>query len=348
MSTYSIPITGPSPRLAMLRALALKTARRTGELLATVRVVLTRSRQLVRAAATTVLGAIGSDTGYQLARHGVRALARVAVTAARAVGRAIGRATRTVGRLLRAGISLISPAAAAIAEQAVHQYLTVPLTVAATTASSWVRDAAQVLWELTDTALVRTTTVRSAQIAAATLAVHSLTQGLAATKVVQAVPALMDIVVTLTNPAKALLLVGVAFTTALGVAAFRLLDDGHWPDPQDPHSATEFVTTEAEAPQLLAEPRTTGRAVHDLERIAAQVNIEVTPDGSVLVHGIPCDLPEEIGLEVAHIAADAATARLEKVLLHRPIPNRDDRRLLTKTAREALRAEGRRKARAAA
>jgi hypothetical protein len=41
-----------------------------------------------------------------------------------------------------------------------------------------------------------------------------------------------------------------------------------------------------------------------------------------------------------------AEARLEKVLLHRPVPNRDDRRLLTKTAREAVRAEGRRLARA--
>jgi hypothetical protein len=50
---------------------------------------------------------------------------------------------------------------------------------------------------------------------------------------------------------------------------------------------------------------------------------------------------------VAKIAADAATARLEKVLLHRAIPNRDDRRLLTKSAREALRADGRREARAA-
>ena len=347
MSTYSIPITGPSPRLAMLRALALKTARRTGELLATVRVVLTRSRQLVRAAATTVLGAIGSDTGYQLARHGVRALARVAVTAARAVGRAIGRATRTVGRLLRAGISLISPAAAAIAEQAVHQYLTVPLTVAATTASSWVRDAAQVLWELTDgpgqdhhgaLRADRSRDARGAQphpgarchegrpsrprahghrgdpdqpgqgAAAGRRRVHHRTRS-------RCVPA----------PRRR------ALARPAGPAQrHRVRHDG------------------GRAPQLLAEPRTTGRAVHDLERIAAQVNIEVTPDGSVLVHGIPCDLPEEIGLEVAHIAADAATARLEKVLLHRPIPNRDDRRLLTKTAREALRAEGRRKARAAA
>ena len=54
-------------------------------------------------------------------------------------------------------------------------------------------------------------------------------------------------------------------------------------------------------------------------------------------------VPEEVGLEVAHIAGDAATARLEKILLHRPVLTRDDRRLLVKAAREALRAEGRRR-----
>ncbi|HEY5136594.1 MAG TPA: hypothetical protein VIJ41_12435 [Candidatus Nanopelagicales bacterium] len=87
---------------------------------------------------------------------------------------------------------------------------------------------------------------------------------------------------------------------------------------------------------------------YDLERIAAQVQVEVAADGSVLVHGVPGDLPEEVGLEVAHIAADAATARLEQILLHRSVLTRDDRRLLVKTAREALRAEGRRRARTAA
>jgi hypothetical protein len=66
----------------------------------------------------------------------------------------------------------------------------------------------------------------------------------------------------------------------------------------------------------------------------------------VLVHGIPGDLPDEVGLRVAKIAADAAAARLEKVLLHRAVPNRDDKRLLTKVAREAVRTQARRVAKA--
>jgi hypothetical protein len=58
-----------------------------------------------------------------------------------------------------------------------------------------------------------------------------------------------------------------------------------------------------------------------------------------LVHGIPDELPAEVGLQLAHVAAQAATARLEKILLRRPVPNRDDKRLLTKIAREAVRSQ---------
>ena len=77
----------------------------------------------------------------------------------------------------------------------------------------------------------------------------------------------------------------------------------------------------------------------NLPGIAAKLNVEVAPDGSVLVHGIPEELPAEVGLQVAQIAAQAATIRLERILLHRATPNRDDRRLLTKVAREAVRSQ---------
>jgi len=77
------------------------------------------------------------------------------------------------------------------------------------------------------------------------------------------------------------------------------------------------------------------------------VNVGVAPDGSVLVHGNPGELLDDVGLQVAKIAADAATARLEKVPLHRAVPNRDDKRLPPKTAREALRAHARKTAKRA-
>jgi hypothetical protein len=152
----------------------------------------------------------------------------------------------------------------------------------------------------------------------------------------------MEAVLFLTNPLRALTMVAAAFVAALGFAAFRLLDAADSPTPDESAQAAEpFV--DPGTPVLVAEPRIVRKPVYDLERIAAQVNVEVTPDGSVLVHGIPTELPDEVGHQVAKIAADAATARLAKVLLHRAVPTRDGRRLLTKSAREALPAEGRRR-----
>lgn len=74
-----------------------------------------------------------------------------------------------------------------------------------------------------------------------------------------------------------------------------------------------------------------------LREVAAHLNVEVTPDGSVVVHVIPDTLPDDVGLRVAEVAAKAATERLERIFMRKPFVNRDDRRLLTKVAREAVR-----------
>ena len=256
----------------------------------------------------------------------------------------LGRGLRFLGNQAHQAISVISPRTAAVIDDTVNTWIIEPLTKATTVATAWISNVAQAVWELSDTALVKTVTVRAAQAAGLVLAIHALTQGAAATKVVQTLPWLMDAVLTLTNPTKAITLVAAVFITALAVAGIRILDrttDG--PDPDEPAQAQEPLVDPA-TPTLVAEPRKATQPDYDLEQVAARVQVEVAADGSVLVHGIPSDLPEEVGLEVAHIAADAATARLEKILLHRPVLTRDDRRVLVKTAREALRAEGRRKA----
>jgi hypothetical protein len=147
---------------------------------------------------------------------------------------------------------------------------------------------------------------------------------------------MMEAVLTLTNPARALMIVTGAFLAALGFAAYRLLDRPQPPTPDEP-ARNDGSLLDPATPDPMVENRTITEPIYDLDRIAASLNVEVTPDGSVLVHGVPTDLPEDVGLHVAHVAADAATARLEKVLLHRAAPNRDDRRLLTKVAREAVR-----------
>jgi len=347
MSTYSIPVSGPDPRLAFLRALATKAAHRAGQFLATVKIVVTRGTQLVRAVSSTALAIIGSEAGYQLVRHAIRTVVTTTAKLVRAGARLLGRGLRFLGRIARKAISVVSPHAADVVSDAVTTWIVEPLAKAAKVVAEWITGVAQAVWELSDCSLVRTITIRAAQVAGLLLAVHSITRGAAAAKVVQALPWAMEAVLFLTNPLRALTMVAAAFVAALGFAAFRLLDRADSPNPDEPAQAVDPLVDPG-TPVLVAEQRRPVQPDYDLERIAAQVNVEVTPDGSVLVHGIPTELPEEIGHQVAKIAADAATARLEKVLLHRPVPNRDDRRLLVKAAREALRAEGRRRARAAA
>lgn len=63
----------------------------------------------------------------------------------------------------------------------------------------------------------------------------------------------------------------------------------------------------------------------------------------MVVAGLPQDLPPHLRGRVAGIAADAAITQLRRTLRHRPGPSRDDRRLFTKVAREALRSHARRR-----
>ena len=74
----------------------------------------------------------------------------------------------------------------------------------------------------------------------------------------------------------------------------------------------------------------------DLREVAAHLNVEVAQDGAVVVHGIPEGVQDEVGLRVAQVAAQAARARLERILLHKSSLSRDDRRLLTRVARQAV------------
>ena len=75
----------------------------------------------------------------------------------------------------------------------------------------------------------------------------------------------------------------------------------------------------------------------------SKVNVEIQRDGSVVVTGIPDSVPADLGQAVAEIALDAAMQHIHRTLPVRPNPSRDDRRLFTKTARDAIRAEAQRR-----
>jgi hypothetical protein len=78
--------------------------------------------------------------------------------------------------------------------------------------------------------------------------------------------------------------------------------------------------------------------------IAAKVNVEIQRDGSVVVTGILDTVPEDLGQVVAEIALEAAMRHIRRTLPVRPVPSSDDRRVLTKAARDAIRAEAQRRA----
>ncbi len=82
----------------------------------------------------------------------------------------------------------------------------------------------------------------------------------------------------------------------------------------------------------------------DLEQAVRQVRVEIRADGCVAVHGIPDTVPHEVGQALADGAQEEAERQLRRMLRIRAVPTRDDRRVVTKAAREAAAAEVRRRA----
>ncbi len=152
----------------------------------------------------------------------------------------------------------------------------------------------------------------------------------------------MGAVIAATTPLRALGFVAAATTaTALGVALLRLLRTPNAPRP------THAAAAAAAVPVTLVPDGTTpdeARVLTDLGLIAATVHVQIQPDGSVTVTGIPDTVPPDLGHAIAEIALEAATRQLERTLRIRRTPNRDDRRVLTKVARDAIRAEAARRA----
>jgi hypothetical protein len=328
MSTMSITVFGPSSALAMLRALALKTAGHARSLWNSIRTSFTLTSQTLRTTANIALAAIGSTTGYDIAIAGIRTVANACWTAIRWI---FSRTARLLGRAARATYSLIamlSPTLAKLVESVVEEFIAEPFLDAALAIDQQVTAFGQTLWGLAHTSLVRQTTVNTAQVSGGLIAAHMLTKGFLAAKVVQLIPASMTAIIWLTNPIIAIGLVAGAFIIAASFAFLRLSGKSatkpdNSPNPNQARGYSDLFETD-QFDRI------------DLDAVAAGLDVEVTPDGSVIVNGIPADLPSETAERIAGIAADAAIKRLVKVIPHRK-PNRDDRRVITKIAREAVR-----------
>lgn len=332
--TYSVPVSGPSQHLVMLRALLLKLHGITRAGWAHTRTTLRFAGHLPKSVAATVASMLSTNAGYAALTGAVRTATRGAWTAVTAVARGVGKAARfgsglvtlAVGYLSAPGADFTLRLADAIAD---------PVVGVCRRVDASVRGVGDLSWALAHTTLVRTTVTLSASVASGVFVVHTLTQGLLAVKLVKAMPWLMTAVMWATNPWRTLGLVGLGALAAMLIALARLIhstQDDEAPDPEPPAAAA------GTRPVVVApEPAPAPMPLIDWDAVAASVRIEITNDGSVVVRGIPNSIPTEYGEVIAKIATEAALTHWRRTRTSRPCPSRDDRRLFTKSAKEAVR-----------
>lgn len=327
--SYAVPISGPDQRLAWLRALWLKAQHIAATAWARTRVVVSTAVRIPKAVATAAVTALSTTAGYT-------AVVRTVATTVRTFSHAIGMAVRTVGR----GLSWLghtvtdvvgkaSPSAAAWLSTTTRR-VTDPVRDGLARLGGLLGGVGTVAEHLAHMPLVRTASTTSAKIAGGILAVHAISKGVVAAKIVAVLPASMELVIAATNPWVALAGVGTVTLAAMGIALARLLAaNSNGPDDGSDQLAD---AGDAEVEDVLT----------DLAEIAKTVHVVIATDGSVLVEGIPASVPAGLREVVARIAADAAIHHVERTLKVRSTPSRDDRRLWTKAAREALIAEAQR------
>jgi hypothetical protein len=284
-----------------------------------------------RTLAHTTLAVIGSPAGYQLAIAGVRTAIS---TVWRGLKAAATWAARMTGKVTEKAIGIISTVSPSLAAHLTRATKPIAHRIvgAAHTAAVWVETAGELAFMLATTELVRTCTTRAALAAVTLISIHALTQGTLAARIVQALPWTMDAILAITNPTRALVFVAGTMVVAMGVAAARLARQIQ-PEPPTANAGVAVVP----------EPELELDVLTDLMVIAGKVNVEIQRDGSVVVTGIPDTVPEDLGQVVAEIALEAAMRQIRRTLPVRPVPSRDDRRLFTKAARDAVRAEAARR-----
>ena len=290
------------------------------------RAILSGALRLPRWAASMALSLLSSKAGYATVVHaigtGVRAVARGIGWAVSKIGQGLswlGTTTaRLVGRVWPAAETWLRHAAARVAA---------PVREGVTWLGSLLAGTGDIAEGLARTPLVQAASTTGAKVAAGVLAVHAVSKGAVAAKIVAALPATMDLVIAATNPWLALAAVGIVTLSAMGIALARLLsagDTNHGPD--------DGGGTEATAGTVQADVADVEDVLTDLAEIARTVHVAVQTDGSVVVEGVPGSVPEDLREVVAQIAADAAIRHMQRTLRVRPTPSRDDRRLFTSPA----------------
>jgi hypothetical protein len=323
--------------MAWLRALIHKMATSTQAAWVHARHLITGAAHLGRTAAATALAIVGTPGAYDATTHAIRKTITTVWRLGTRILDWMGQRTTAVAHRTGTAIGALSPTLGRHLARLATAIAT-PLRRVGATVRGWIETAAQLTWMLASSDLVRVSTTRSAQLALGLIGVHALTQGAAAARLIDALPWTVTLVSTATDPVRALLFVAGTAAAAMAIALAQLLRQLRT-QPEDPSP----VAPAAELGIPHAVPDLEAEVLTDLAVIAGKVAVEVQRDGSVVVTGIPDTVPEDLGHVVAEIALDAAMRRIRRTLPVRPVPSRDDRRLFTKAARDAVRAEAERR-----
>lgn len=290
-------VSGPSPQLAMLRAIALKTVTQAKRAWVWIR---HGAKSILHAPgwiAQAVLSGLSTSAGYATATGVISTAVRFIHRITDKVARGIGRA----GMLTAYTIAGFLPGSWADKATTWIDQATTRVAGTYTTHRSRVEGLGEHLVFLAYSPLVRTVATRSAATASALIVVHLITKGIVATHIAQTIPALATATVIVTSPWWALAGVGILTLAALAWAGIRLArstrtNDANSADHEG--SVTDLGETPANS--------TNGHMAHQPNEYSETdldgLTVDVGVDGSILVHGIPADLPEEAQERLAHAA----------------------------------------------
>lgn len=329
--TYTEHVSGPSPFVALLRAVYLKVVGVIRSAWSQARVLLSASLRLPGSVAVATMSMLSSNTGYASVTRGIRGffsgIWRGITKCVRFVGRVLGVTTKAVVTL----VGHVSPTAANVL-YGLFRGVSAKVEGVASRIDGVVRAVGEVLMMLLNTGMVRAVSTTVAGLAAGLLMVHEATSGALAAWIIDQVPGMLNLVRGVTNPWISLAVVVLSTAAAMGLAFLRLLNAGkprtQGPDdqgPDDPAVASDWHRWQGSIDE------------EALESLVSGLHVSVAPDGSVSVSGIPDWVPANLRSHLAKVAADAALKQWERTIRTRPNPNRDDRRLFTKAARDAVR-----------
>lgn len=320
--TISVAATGPSLRLAYLRALLAKTHVVLTIGWAAVRRGVAAVWRLPRAVADATLAILATDRGYttltgmigsalraagRMLACGLRWTGRTAVTATHRTADLVGLALPGVGQSLARGVAVVQRHTTRAFDALEHT----------------VEQACEVIGLLTGSDLVRGVTTRLAAAASGLLAAHLITQGALATKFISAIPATVGLIAWATNPWLLLATLGAAYLTTVAFAGIRLWRTGT-PGPVNPDGGWTPGAASTEADQAFAS-------------IVSRLKVVIAADGSVRVDGIPADLPESDQRDLAAAAARAAVSHLDRVARRGHALSSAQRRAASRAAKTAAR-----------